>query len=173
MRITISMVVKGYYLKLMKKTLFKECILFLLFGCFYITIEVFYRGYSHPLMFIVAGISAVIIDKFNNKISWDIPIWLQALWGTFVILVLELLSGYFGLLVLNTRIWDYSQMPLSYCDGLICVPFACIWYVLTVIMIILADVINYYMLHSHERPYYVLKKYGKKYFLPSRECNWE
>ena len=48
----------------MKNALLKNVVLFILFGCFYVTIEVFYRGFSHPLMFFVAGISAVIIDKF-------------------------------------------------------------------------------------------------------------
>lgn len=154
----------------MKKILLKNFILFILFGCFYVTIEVFYRGFSHPLMFIVAGLSSIIIDKFNNKISWDILIWKQALYGTIIILIFELLSGYFGLIVLHTRIWDYSEVPLNYCNGLVCVPFAFIWYILTFGVIILADSINYYMLHSNERPYYVLKKHGVKHYLPNRAC---
>lgn len=152
----------------MKSVLLKNVILFILFGCFYVTIEVFYRGFSHPLMFFVAGISAVIVDKFNNEISWDVPLWLQSIWGTLIILILELSSGYFSLIVLGVRIWDYSQVPLNYFDGLICVPFAFIWYGLTVVMIILADMINYYMLGYNERPYYTFKKNGRRYYLPKK-----
>lgn len=148
--------------------LLRNLILFILFGCFYVTIEVFYRGFSHPLMFVVAGLSTLIIDRFNDRISWDIPIWLQAFWGTIVILALELASGYFGLIVLHTRIWDYSHLPLSFFDGLICLPFAAIWYLLTFAIIILADVVNYYFLNVPERPYYVLWKSGKKYWLPEK-----
>lgn len=150
-------------------SMIKKVILFILFGCFYVTIEVFYRGYSHPLMFLVAGISAVIIDLFNNKISWEIPILLQALYGTFIILILELFSGYFGLYILGTRIWDYTSLPFSYCNGFICLPFAVIWYGLTMIIIVLADIINYYFLNDEVRPYYVLNKNGKRWYLPEKQ----
>lgn len=150
-------------------SMIKKVILFILFGCFYVTIEVFYRGYSHPLMFLVAGISAVIVDAFNNKISWEIPILLQALYGTFIILILELFSGYFGLYILGTRIWDYTSLPFSYCNGFICLPFAVIWYGLTILMIVLADIINYYFLHDEVRPYYVLNKNGKRWYLPEKQ----
>lgn len=147
----------------------RKIILFTLFGCFYVTIEVFYRGYSHPLMFLVAGLSSLIADSINNKISWDIPLWLQSLYGTVAILILEVCSGYFGLLVLGVRIWDYSNMPFNFCDGFICLPFAAIWYGLTILMIILADVINYYFLDDDVRPYYVLRKNGKRLYLPRRQ----
>ena len=81
----------------MTKQIIKNIILFVLFGCFYVTIEVFFRNVSYPLMFLVAGIASVLIDKLNNKISWDVPLPLQVLIGTFIILALELSSGLFAL----------------------------------------------------------------------------
>lgn len=155
----------------MNKQIIKNIILFILFGCFYATIEVFFRGYSYPLMFLVAGIASVIIDKLNNKISWDMPLPLQVLIGTFIILALELSSGLFALHVLGVRMWDYRNMPWNMFEGLLCPQFALIWMVLTLAIIVLADAINYYWLHDEVRPYYVLLRNGKKYYLPERNCN--
>ena len=83
----------------MNKQIIKNIIMFILFGCFYVTIEVFFRNISYPLMFLVAGIASVLIDKLNNIVSWDMPLSLQVLIGTFIILALELSSGLVALYV--------------------------------------------------------------------------
>ena len=155
----------------MTKQIIKNIILFILFGCFYVTIEIFFRGYSYPLMFLVAGIASVLIDKLNNKISWDMPLPLQIIIGTFIILSLELSSGLFALHVLGVRMWDYRNMPWNMFEGLLCPQFALIWMIMTLGIIVLADAINYYWLHDSDRPYYVLRRNGKKYYLPERNCN--
>ena len=155
----------------MTKQIIKNIILFILFGCFYVTIEIFFRGYSYPLMFLVAGIASVLIDKLNNKISWDMPLPLQVIIGTFIILALELSSGLFALHVLGVRMWDYRNMPWNMFEGLLCPQFALIWMIMTLGIIVLADAINYYWLHDSDRPYYVLSRNGKKYYLPERNCN--
>ena len=140
----------------MTKQIIKNIILFILFGCFYVTIEIFFRGYSYPLMFLVAGIASVLIDKLNNKISWDMPLPLQIIIGTFIILALELSSGLFALHVLGVRMWDYRNMPWNMFEGLLCPQFALIWMIMTLGIIVLADAFNYYWLHDSDRPYYVL-----------------
>ena len=155
----------------MTKQIIKNIILFILFGCFYVTIEIFFRGYSYPLMFLVAGIASVLIDKLNNKISWDMPLPLQVIIGTFIILALELSSGLFALHVLGVRMWDYRNMPWNMFEGLLCPQFALIWMIMTLGIIVLADAINYYWLHDSDRPYYVLRRNGKQYYLPDRNCN--
>lgn len=155
----------------MTKQIIKNIILFILFGCFYVTIEVFFRGYSYPLMFLVAGIASVLIDKLNNKISWDMSLPLQVIIGTVIILILELTSGLFALHVLGVRMWDYRNMPWNIFEGLLCPQFALIWMIMTLGIIVMADAINYYWLHDEERPYYVLRRNGKKYYLPERNCN--
>lgn len=155
----------------MFKQIIKNIILFILFGCFYVTIEVFFRGYSYPLMFCVAGIASVLIDKLNNILSWDMSLPLQVLIGTVIILALELSSGLFALHVLGVRMWDYRNMPWNMFEGLLCPQFGLIWMVLTLGIIILADAINYYWLHDPDRPYYVFRRNGKKYYLPERDCN--
>lgn len=150
------------------KRLYKDLILFILFGCFYVTIEVLYRGYSHWLMMIVAGVASVIIDKLNDYISWDIPLPLQALIGTVVILILELASGTLALTFLNIRIWDYSNLPLNCFNGFLCPQFALVWYFMAYLIIVLADAINYYWLCNEERPYYIFWNKNKKLFLPEK-----
>ena len=122
-------------------------------------------------MFLVAGIASVLIDKLNNKISWDMPLPLQVIIGTFIILALELSSGLFALHVLGVRMWDYRNMPWNMFEGLLCPQFALIWMIMTLGIIVLADAINYYWLHDSDRPYYVLRRNGKKYYLPERNCN--
>lgn len=150
------------------KSLYKNLILFLLFGCFYVTIEVFYRGFSYPLMFAVGGLSSLLIDKINHTISWDIPFPWQMFIGTCIILIFEFSSGCFALTVLGIRMWDYSLLPFNIL-GLICPQFALIWFLLSAVVILLADAINYYWLHDSIRPYYRFRRNGKKFFLPERK----
>lgn len=46
-------------------------------------------------------------------------------------------------------IWDYSNVFLNY-KGIICLPFSLIWVVLSIIAVIIADAINYYLLDDEE-----------------------
>lgn len=154
----------------MKKQFFKNLLLFVCGFCLYITLEVCFRGYSYVLMGIVGGISlSLILDKINDYISWDMPLQFQMLVGCIAITLMELLSGEFALHVLGIRMWDYSGMWLSMCDDLICPLFSLCWYVISGIGIILADAINYYVMHDQTRPYYVILH--KRYYMPERKCH--
>lgn len=137
----------------------------------YIAIEVSFRGYSYVLMGIVAGIIFLLVDPINDKISWDITLPIQMIIATFIILLLELLSGEFSLHVLGIRMWDYRNLPYNLFEGLICPQFAVIWYFLSGIAIVLCDCINYYLMHDHVDPYYRFTKNGKKHYLPKRICD--
>ncbi len=155
----------------MKKWLIKESILFYVGFVTYIAIECCFRGYSYPLMGIVGGISLILLDKINDGISWDIPLILQIILGGLIVTGLELLSGEFALNILHIRMWDYSGQWMAMCDDLICPLFSLLWVLLSGIGIILADAINYYILHDEQRPYY-LKLSGKILFMrPTRECD--
>ena len=59
------------------KKINKNLILFLFGFMAYITIEVCYRGYSYPLMGVCGGIAILLLDKINNRISWDTDILIQ------------------------------------------------------------------------------------------------
>lgn len=147
----------------MKRIFYKNLILFLVGFCVYTTIEVLFRGYSYPASGLMGGISIVLIDKINDKISWNIDLSLQAIIGAAIVTLIELIIGtiakYSGLLPI---MWNYSNMPLNY-DGIICVPFSVAWIFLSLIAIFLADAINYYVLGDEERPHYIL--FGRFIFL--------
>jgi len=156
----------------MKKEILKSIILFITGMCLYITIEVFFRGYSFRLMGIVGGIlMCFVFDKINDKISWDLPLVIQMLIGGFATTLLELISGEFALHILDVRMWDYSGQWLSMFDNLICPLFSFIWCLLSGIAIVLCDAINYYLIHDEIRPYY-RSLYGDILFqLPERKCH--
>lgn len=154
----------------MRKQLLKNSILFITGLCIYTTIEVWFRGYSYRLMGIVGGIIMCLLDKINDRISWDIPLIVQIFLGGVIVTVLELLSGEFALRVLNTRMWDYSKMWLSMCDDLICPLFSLVWMILSGISILLSDAINYYVLHDKQVPYYKKMNGEILYQMPERKC---
>lgn len=154
----------------MKKVFFSKLLLFVVGMCVYTTIEVLFRGYSYRLMSLVGGISLLILDAINDRVSWTIPLVIQMVIGGIAITILELISGEFGLHVLGIRMWDYSNQWMPLCDNFICPLFSFFWVLLSGVGIILADAINYYVLHSEMRPIY-LKLNGDGWFmLPERLC---
>ena len=77
-----------------------------------------------------------------------------------LITAIELYSGIFSLRVLHYRMWDYSALPFSFCDGLICPWFFGIWYLLSAVGIFLTDYVSYYIFHEGTHPMYRKKKKG-------------
>ena len=137
----------------------RPLILFLTGFCTYITIEVCFRGYSYPLMGLVAGLVFLFLDCINDTLlTWDMDILIQGCFGSIIITFCELIIGTiqhkYGLIPM----WDYSNMALNY-HGIICLPFSLIWMGLSILGIILADSINYYVFKIEPKPYYCL--FGK------------
>lgn len=144
------------------KIIIKNILLFLVGYCAYIAIEVTFRGVSYLLMGICAGLSVIIIDKINDCISWDIDIILQGVIGSIVITIFELIIGEISLRTeLLPIMCNYSNVPLNF-DGIICLPFSIIWIGLSIMGILVADAINYYMLNIQPCLYY--KCLGKVIF---------
>lgn len=138
----------------MKKILIKNAILFITGFCAYITIECCFRGYSFPIMGACGGLSIVLLDKINDKISWEIDLTVQGFIGMSLITTLELIIG---LIAKRTNLlpimWDYSSIPFNF-EGVICLTFSICWFFLSIVAIFLADSINYYVLNEEQRPYY-------------------
>lgn len=150
-----------------KKQILKYIILFLVGYCVYISIEVTFRNYSFPLMGIVGAVSFILIDRINEVIPWDTDLIIQSIFGSLIVTIFELVVGE-GLKIFNQPpMWDYSSLPLNF-DGVICLPFSLIWILLSAIAIILADSINYYLLHEEPTPHYRIL--GNQYSLPKRIC---
>ena len=150
-----------------KKHILKYLILFLVGYCVYIAIEVTFRNYSFPLMGIVGAISFILIDRINEVMPWDTDLIIQSVIGSLIVTTFELIVGE-GLKFFNQPpMWDYSSLPLNF-NGVICLPFSLVWVLLSAIAILLADAINYYLLHEKPTPHY--KILGFQFSFPKRSC---
>lgn len=149
----------------------KNIVLFVVGFMTYITIEVLFRGYSFALMGACGGLAIVILDKINNKLSWNTDILIQALIGSLLITFFELVIGE---LALHTSLvpvmWDYSDIPLNF-DGVICLPFSLAWAGLSLVAVFIADAITYYVFEELPVPYY--KLFGKVILrFKEKKCNF-
>lgn len=133
------------------------------FGFFtYMLIELIYRQYTFVFMGICGGIAIVILDKINNRISWDTDILIQGACGSLIITFFEYVIGELFLNGVLPVMWDYSNVFLNY-KGIICLPFSLAWVGLSIVAVVIADAINYYLLDDEEVvPYY--KLFGKTIF---------
>ena len=143
-----------------KSFLIVETILFLVGGFIYAGIEIGLRGFTHWSMFIVGGLCFVIIGLLNEWYSWDIPLFLQMLYGAFVITALELISGYILNIKLGWNIWDYSDRPFNF-YGQICLLNSVLWFLLSGIGILLDDVIRNIWFDGEEPRYKIFGKIFK------------
>lgn len=132
--------------------LFRELILFLIGGFIYVTIEIVARGFSHWSMFIVGGLCFVIIGLINEWYTENIPLLIQMLIGTFVIVALELISGYIINIKLGWNVWDYSNKPFNFA-GQICLSNSCCWFILSGVAIYLDDWIRW-KFFKENKPHY-------------------
>ena len=135
----------------------------------HITIKVVFRGYSYAIMGCCGGLAIMILDKINDRISWDTDLMIQGLVGMVLILLMEFVIGE---IMLNTDLlpvmWDYSDIPFNY-RGVICLPFALAWFGLSWVAIFVADAINYYLFEELPVPYYRL--FGKVVVrYPEKNC---
>lgn len=135
----------------------KHLTLFVVGGTIYIAIEIIWRTLmgnnpTHWSMFILGGLCFIGIGLINEFLSWDMPIWLQCLIGTNIILLLEFFFGFILNIQLKLNIWDYSGLPMNL-YGQICLPFAIAWYALSFIAIILDDWLRYWIFNEDE-PHY-------------------
>lgn len=97
-------------------------------GAAYVTIEVLYRGRSHPAMFVVGGLCGLLVGAINQVPKfYNAPIIVQSLIGALIVLAVEFVSGCVLNLWLGLGIWDYSGQPGNVL-GQICPAFGLIWF---------------------------------------------
>lgn len=136
------------------KEAFKLFLLFLIGGLVYSAIEIAYKGDTHYSMFIVGGLCFVLIGGINSYLDYDMPLVYQMLVSSFIITLLEFVSGCIVNLWLKVGVWDYSQMPLNVL-GQICLLFMIIWFFLSAVGIFLDDFVRWKMF-GEEKPHYRL-----------------
>lgn len=136
----------------------KNIIMFITGFCLYITLEVCFRGYSFIVMGICGGFIFILLDKINNSLSWDTDILIQGCIGSAIITTTELVVGETARVLGCVEMWNYSNMILNF-DGVICLPYSLLWIVVSIVGIMVADAINYYVFIELPAPYY--KLFGK------------
>lgn len=136
----------------------KYCLLFL-FGFFgYMIMELLFRGYTYFTMGVLGGITILLLDKLNSKISWDMDLFLQGCIGSALITTMELIVGEYIKINRLQEMWNYSNVMLNF-DGVICLPYSLLWIIVSLFAIFVADSINYYLFDEQPVPHY--KLFGK------------
>ncbi|MCL2856822.1 MAG: putative ABC transporter permease [Oscillospiraceae bacterium] len=123
-------------------------------GFVFYCIELLWRGYSYPSMFVVGGACFLIIGGINNYLPWSVGLVWQALIGGVAVTAVEFVSGIFLNIWLGLGIWDYSHLPFNLL-GQICLLYSLIWVALSVVGIFLDDYLRW-KLYGEQRPKYVL-----------------
>lgn len=134
------------------KNIFKYLILFAIGGIFYYTIECIWRGYSHPSMAVLGGLCFIIIGHLNEFYTWDMSLISQMFVSSIVITVLELLTGIVVNKWFQWGVWDYSHMPYNFL-GQICLLYTNLWFLLSLVGILLDDYVRFWVL-KEEKPHY-------------------
>ena len=123
-------------------------------GFVFYCIELLWRGYSYPSMFVVGGVCFLVIGGINNYLPWSVGLVWQALIGGTAVTVIELISGIVLNIWLGLGIWDYSHLPFNVL-GQICLLYSLIWVVLSAAGIFLDDYLRW-KLYGEQRPKYTL-----------------
>ena len=123
-------------------------------GSCYVTIEVFYREYSHWSMFLLVAVLFIALDLLNEIWSWNILT--QCIVGAVIATLAEFFTGCVVNLWLGWNVWDYSDMWGNVL-GQICPAFSLLWVFMSAVAIVLADVIRW-KFFGEEKPHYYLTK---------------
>ena len=103
-----------------------ELFLPLLFGAVtYCTIEILWRGHSHPSMALVGGICFLLLYLMGRTFP-NMPLLIYCILGAMIISATELAAGEILNVRLGLNIWDYSELPLNF-RGQICLLFSFFW----------------------------------------------
>ncbi len=137
----------------MDMKLWRSAILCYIGGMSYVLLELLWRGWSHPSMFLVGGICFVLIGEINGRLlQWNTPFVLQAVVCACAVTLVELVSG----LLLNIRwqlqVWDYGALPFNFM-GQICLPYFLLWIPLSAAAIFADDWLRH-VLFGEVRPSY-------------------
>jgi len=124
-------------------------------GFIYYVIEILWRGYSHPSMFVVGGLCFLLLGGINYYLPWRMGLVYQALLGGVIITAAEFISGLILNIWLGLNIWDYSDAPLNLM-GQICLPYVFAWIGLSVVGIYLDDYLRWKLYGEQKPKYYIL-----------------
>ena len=106
-------------------------IFFLIGGLLYQMVEILWRGYTHPSMFIVGGLCFVLLGLLNEiGPCRNAPLLVHMVLAAGIVTAVELLTGLVLNVWLGLGVWDYSGLPGNFM-GQVCIWFALLWLLLS------------------------------------------
>lgn len=136
-----------------KYKLYKNLFLFWFFGSTYASLELIFRNRSHWSMIVLGGVCGLLIGLLNKYLfSWEDSVITQGIIGSLIVTFGELIVGSIVNLKLHWNVWDYSNVPFNVL-GQICIPFMFLWFIISILVIIVDDYMRY-CLFEEEKPYY-------------------
>ena len=123
-------------------------------GFVYYCVELLYRGYSHPSMFIAGGIAFLLVGGLNNYLPWHLGFVWQCAIGGIIITIVELIAGLIINVWLGLNVWDYSEMRFNLWGQIVPI-FTFAWMLLSALAIWLDDFLRW-KLYGEERPTYTI-----------------
>lgn len=120
-------------------------------GLLYVSMEVLFRGWSHPSMFVVGGLCVLLIGRLDH-FAPGLPLLAQAFLGAAIITSLELVSGLIVNVGLGMKVWDYSQYRLNFM-GQICLPFSLLWIPASLAAVVVDDSLRKFFFDQPIPPY--------------------
>lgn len=119
---------------------------------FYGGFEMIGRGYTHISMGILGGIALCIIHLLNDAQKNSLALLaVNSAVSAFFITSCELLTGEILNRGLGMHIWDYNDLPFNF-DGQICVLFSMLWFMLSLVGILLDSLIRRKIFHEQIIP---------------------
>lgn len=109
-------------------------------GIGYAIIELLWRGRTHWSMFSLGGICFAVFGKIGEKLK-KVSLLYKSVVATIFVTLAELIYGVIFNIILKKEIWDYSKIPLNF-KGQICLLYSVFWWILCLIFIPVADILN-------------------------------
>lgn len=134
----------------------KSVVLWLFGGAVYFLCEVIFKSATgRPqsiswTMLVLAAIICIPLDRANEAMGWDTPLWRQAVTGGLCITAVELGAGILLNIWLRLDIWDYSSC-WGNLWGQICLKWTLIWCCVAAAGIVVFDWLRWLLWPGEER----------------------
>lgn len=105
-------------------------------------------------MFALAIVLAIPLERCGAELPWEMPLLGQAAICALAITAVEFVAGLVLNVWLGLGVWDYSQLAGNIM-GQICPQFMALWFVLSIVGIVMLDWMRY-TVEGGKRPHYTL-----------------